>query len=376
MKDMVLKGLYRIHKPLKETDRAFIFEASHVQGKQALVVKILKDRYGRNAVFVERYANDVQATARLPEHANLVKILDADFISKRFCVVSEFFEGVALAERLTQGPLPYGIVLGIVRQLVSVMGMAYREGLPFRHVEMDNVLVDENTGDLKVLKFTTPRSATASASRSGQSASGLGTDLYLAGTLLFHGLVGEPPFRNRKDIPEIEVDRLKRAVMDGQGEVTPEELHSLSNLFLRACTRDVNRRFTTTEAFLQELKALESQSVGIRRKKRQEEKERKRASLDTAYDTVAALVGRRSLPSPPTPSEESAATKAERQALGIEENLLDGDDDAIRKRLVWKREPTASRWREFLSEEGPTLTTLIILLVIGTFLATIYIILS
>lgn len=289
-KGPVYKGKWRVLHPHTETDRSYVFLGTPLQGGGPVAIKVLKDRRARDARFMKLHDADMQAARNLPRHPALVPVLDAGWTSGRYVVVSQLAPGEPLSSRLQKPrPIPYPVVLAAARQIAALLSFANDAELRFRNIEPEHLLLDEEARQVRLLRFSMPRSARLGI----EPPRGLDPDLHLAGSLLFRMLCGSfPTGRERDQTAELLADDLKDRLARSYPEVSPQEAHELATLYIRTSTRDQARRFGSYAELDTALAHLEECHRPLQEERRRREKEERRSSLlSTAYDTVLALQG-------------------------------------------------------------------------------------
>ena len=100
-----------------------------------------------NAAFNERFEREARAIAAL-NHPNVCTLYDVgpDYL------VMEHIDGLTLAERIEQGPLPLDEALSIARQIAEALESAHDKGIVHRDLKPANVKITPD-GAVKVLDF-------------------------------------------------------------------------------------------------------------------------------------------------------------------------------------------------------------------------------
>lgn len=143
-------------------------------------------------------------------HPNVVVVLDAGEHDGRAFVVTELVRGPSLRTLLATGPVAPDRVARLGHQLASALACAHEHGVVHRDLTPANVLVDDESGEAKLIDFGIAMSEHAA----GLTATGLvvGTPAYLApeqvegrratatsdvyslGLVLIEALTGRRPF--------------------------------------------------------------------------------------------------------------------------------------------------------------------------------------
>ncbi len=283
--------------PLRETDRAFVFNGVVVdEGSRRVAIKILKERWSRDEKFMKAYLRQVEASALLPPHETLVPTLEFDYVAQRFFVVTEFQQDHIDCETIfmERKRLSYRTVLTAAKDVLTALAFAFKEGLRHRHLHPDDVLVHPASGRARILHFSTPPSH-SSRRVSERRNFGVGADLLLAGILMYRLFRFEHPSLLRGgDSSQLLADEI---VEYADGMLSPplseEERIGMKRLFVGLTSRDMNSRLKTYDealARLDELLALDEETRHAEEKRRKE-RSRRIGLLQTAFDTVAALKG-------------------------------------------------------------------------------------
>ena len=123
-----------------------------------VAIKILSDRYARDADFVERFRREAAAAASL-RHPNIVTVYDRGEARGTSYIAMEYLDGPTLKEEIGhRAPMPEPEVIGYATQALAALDAAHRQGVVHRDIKPHNmVLTDE--GRLKVTDFGIARAA-------------------------------------------------------------------------------------------------------------------------------------------------------------------------------------------------------------------------
>ncbi|MDG6109212.1 serine/threonine-protein kinase [Dactylosporangium aurantiacum] len=177
--------------------------------ERTVAVKVLDGPVGTDGGQRERIRREARAAARI-EHPNAIGVYDyGETVTPHgriaAYVVMQLLDGVSLAGRLAEGPLPWQDAVAVAATVADVLHAAHRRGVVHRDVTPENVMlttdgvklldfgIAADVGQRDTLTFGTPPYV-APERLVGAPASG-STDVYALGVLLFEMLTGAPPVR-------------------------------------------------------------------------------------------------------------------------------------------------------------------------------------
>ena len=259
-------GRYVIERQIGSGGMADVYLATDQSLGRKVAIKILSDRYARDAAFIERFRREAAAAASL-RHPNIVTVYDRGEAMGTSYIAMEYLDGPTLKEEITRrAPLPEPEAINYATQALAALDAAHRQGVVHRDVKPHNmVLTDE--GRLKVTDFGIARAANTQQMTevgsivgtaqylSPEQARGLAvgpeSDIYSMGVVLYEMLCGELPFTG-----ESAVDIAMKQVSD-----TPPPLNrrnrlvspAMEQVVMRALAKDPALRFASAKQMAEEL---------------------------------------------------------------------------------------------------------------------------
>jgi eukaryotic-like serine/threonine-protein kinase len=206
-----------------------VYRARQLALDRVVALKVLHRDVARDAHFVERFRREARAASRL-DHPNSVRVFDFGSVDESLLYLAmEFVEGRTLHQTiLEEWPLGEERVVDLMSQVLSAVGVAHEMGVIHRDLKPDNIMIIRATGDegeakeiAKVCDFGIATLGATTRDGAGKLAGGpwatmdgslVGTpgymspeqargeaadrrsDIYSAGVILYHMLVGRPPF--------------------------------------------------------------------------------------------------------------------------------------------------------------------------------------
>ena len=125
-----------------------------------VAVKILPDAFAADPDRLARFEREAQVLAAL-NHPNIARHLrrrGASASGEPYALVLELVEGLTLADRIAQGPLPLDEALTIATQIGEALEAAHEQGIIHRDLKPANIKLRPD-GTVKVLDFGWRRSA-------------------------------------------------------------------------------------------------------------------------------------------------------------------------------------------------------------------------
>jgi eukaryotic-like serine/threonine-protein kinase len=259
-------GRYMIESRLGSGGMADVYLATDQSLGRKVAIKILSDRYARDADFVERFRREAAAAASL-RHPNIVTVYDRGEARGTSYIAMEYLDGPTLKEEIGhRAPMPEPEVIGYATQALAALDAAHRQGVVHRDIKPHNmVLTDE--GRLKVTDFGIARAANTQQMTevgsivgtaqylSPEQARGLPvgpqSDIYSMGIVLYEMLSGDVPF-NGDSAVEIAMKQVSDPPPPLQTRnrlVSP----AMEQVVMRALAKDPALRFQSARQMAEEL---------------------------------------------------------------------------------------------------------------------------
>ena len=214
-------GSYRVVRPLGEGGMGAVYLAEHALLGRKAAIKVLLPALSSRQDIVSRFFNEARAATAIAD-PGIVQIFDVGYHADGSAFIAmELLEGEPLDQRLRRRDrLPPIDALRVARQVAITLAAAHAKGIVHRDLKPENVYLvpdPEVTGGerAKILDFGIAKLAGGTAPGLARPQTGVivGTPLYLApeqgrgagdidhradiyalGCVLYHLLVGRPPF--------------------------------------------------------------------------------------------------------------------------------------------------------------------------------------
>jgi tRNA A-37 threonylcarbamoyl transferase component Bud32 len=278
-----LRGSYRILRPLDVGGMAIVYEAEHLRLKRRVAIKFLSSDSSGDSAMGVRFSREAEVLARL-SHPHIVKVLDFDTAETgEPFLVMELLDGETLAARLEREcTLTLAESLAIAAQLASGLAAAHQAQIVHRDLKPANVFLENVPREPAVVKlldfgiskmaspselltrehmvlgtpeYMAPEQAAGSTSLVDHRA-----DQYSLAAIVYEMLSGRPPFPFGDDIGAL----LRRVIHEQPRpliELAPE-VGSVSNVVMRALSKDPRARFGSIAAFAEALRCAGLRELG------------------------------------------------------------------------------------------------------------------
>jgi eukaryotic-like serine/threonine-protein kinase len=256
-----------------------IFRAEDEVLGRTVAVKLLAERYARDASIRARFKREALAAARLSGDSSTITIFDVGEWQERPFIVMEHLSGGSLDERLQRTGLPTTAeAMSWLEQAAAAVDAAHRGGVVHRDVKPGNLLLDRE-GALRVADFgiaSAPGMESLTMTGTVMGTAGYlspeqaqgeraspASDRYALAVVAFELLAGRRPFES--DSPTAEATAHVQAPIpsvSAQSDLPSE----LDPVFERALAKDPSQRFETAADFVAALRHALAAGAGTTRR--------------------------------------------------------------------------------------------------------------
>lgn len=264
-------GAYRLTRFISGGGMGLVYEAERADGRfrKRVAIKLMRDPL--NELELRYFKREAQSLADL-EHPNIARLIDSgELPDGRPYLVMEYVDGRNLQKLIqTEGAMPPGKVVAIIRQAGAGLDAAHRKGIIHRDIKPANIVVAKEGGELlvKVLDFGVAlRTQTLSAGAalhqqaigtlpymSPEQCKGAGrdgltpaSDIYSLGLVAYEMLTGERAVKG-KSPTEIIAEHLAGRPQP-PSQLRPDVTTAIDQVVMRALAKEPERRYQSTLDF-------------------------------------------------------------------------------------------------------------------------------
>lgn len=128
-----------------------VWKARQLSLNRVVALKVLPEKFARDAEFVKRFEKEATALAAL-SHPNIVQIIDRGQAGEHVYFTMELVPGINLRELMNNQKLPLRDALRIGSQVARAIDYAHEQKIVHRDLKPENILVD-GRGHVKIADF-------------------------------------------------------------------------------------------------------------------------------------------------------------------------------------------------------------------------------
>lgn len=248
---------YRVEDQLGRGGMGIVYRARHVQLERLAAVKVIVPELTADKSFRRRFIAEARAAAAV-NHPNIISIYDAGEDEGMLFIAMQYINGEDLETVLQRETwLSPQRTLNLLGQVARALDAAHSHGLIHRDVKPANIMLENETAYLTDFGLTKQRTRRlrpltdirdvvgtlyyAAPEQIESSKVDSRADVYALGCLLFHCLVGEPPF-----VRESNAAIMYAHLNDSPPLLSnkrPELPRGLNIVIAKALEKDPSRRF-------------------------------------------------------------------------------------------------------------------------------------
>lgn len=263
-----LGNRYEILEKIGEGGMATVYKAKCRLLNRYVAVKVLKDEYSKDTLFVKRFKIEAQSAASLT-HPNIVSVYDVGEDNGVNYIVMELLEGDTLKDYIEKkGKLTVDETINLSIQIASALEAAHKSKIVHRDIKPQNIVLTRNMTQAKVTDFGIAKmSSAATITTLGSSTIGSvhyfspehakggytdeKSDIYSLGIVMYEMATGKLPF-NAESPVSVALKQIQEEPTMPK-DINPEIPDSLNSIILKAMAKNTTDRYQSATALLEDL---------------------------------------------------------------------------------------------------------------------------
>jgi serine/threonine protein kinase len=136
-------GAYEVLAPIGAGGMGEVYRARDTRLKREVALKVLPAGFSQDPDRLARFQREAELLATL-NHPNIAHIHGLEETDGIRALVMELVEGPTLADRIAEGPIPWGEALPMARQIAEALQAAHEQGIIHRDLKPANIKVRED----------------------------------------------------------------------------------------------------------------------------------------------------------------------------------------------------------------------------------------
>ncbi len=258
-----------------------VYLAVHRTLRRTAAIKVVSLLNGFDDKSTERFLNEARICGRL-NHPQIVQIYDSGIHEGIPFFIMEYMPGGSLQDALQDGPLEPAVAAQVVRMLAQAVSFAHGLSIVHRDLKPGNVLITSARGeggiqlrpeslrvDLKISDFGLAKCLTEPGTQT-RTGTPVGTPAYMApeqvvlpvqwmlavmfialGAMLYHLLVGKPPFQAATVIQTLQLVQTQSPI--GVRTLQPSVPRDLETICLKCLQKEPQQRYSSVDELSEDL---------------------------------------------------------------------------------------------------------------------------
>jgi eukaryotic-like serine/threonine-protein kinase len=266
-------GDYEILGVLGAGGMGKVYKVRNTISDRVEAMKILLPNLADQKDLADRFLREIKLLASL-NHPNIAALRTALTLDNQLVMIMEYVDGVTLASRLQQGPVPVADAVYYIDQVLAALVYAHQMNVVHRDIKPGNMMLTSQ-GVVKLMDFGIARPGNeAGMTITGTTLGSLNymspeqvkgesvdarSDLYSVGLSLYEILTGRLPFRGDSGY-SLMVAQLQQ-LPEPPIVLRPELPQALNDIILMVLAKEPAKRFQSATALRNALKTALPQGV-------------------------------------------------------------------------------------------------------------------
>jgi eukaryotic-like serine/threonine-protein kinase len=266
-------GDYEILGVLGAGGMGKVYQVRNTISDRVEAMKILLPNLADQKELADRFLREIKLLASL-SHPNIAELRTALTLDNQLVMIMEYVDGITLASRLHQSPLPVADAVNYIDQVLLALAYAHQMNIVHRDIKPSNMMLTQQ-GVVKLMDFGIARSdVDSNMTITGTTLGSLSymspeqvrgeivdarSDLYSVGLSLYEILTGRLPFRG-----DTRYSLMTAQLQDAPEPpiaMRPDLPKALNDIILMVLAKDPANRFQSATAFRNALKSAVPQAI-------------------------------------------------------------------------------------------------------------------
>ncbi|MBI3858466.1 MAG: protein kinase [Planctomycetes bacterium] len=245
-----------------------VFKARDAKLGRTVAIKMLRANRLAGPEELERFLREARSFAQV-SHPGIVTLYEIGQDEGQYYLVEEYVEGVTLADRMAQGPLPFRDSADLLARVCEALHVAHQKGVIHRDLKPANILLDREghphltdfgiakvegeekpvTQDGQVLG--TPAYMSPEQARGESHKVDARSDVYSFGVILYELLTQERPFQGNRRMLLLQVLEDEPRPPRQLNDKIPRDLETIC---LKAMSKSPDPRYATALELAEDLR--------------------------------------------------------------------------------------------------------------------------
>ena len=262
----VLSGKYEILEQIGVGGMAYVYKAKSRLLNRFVAIKVLKEEFAEDDLFVKRFIAEAQAAAALT-HPNIVSVYDLGKEDGINYIVMELLESRTLKDYIEKkGALSNEEIYKISIQIASALEAAHKQHIIHRDIKPQNIVLSSGlvakVTDFGIAKASSSATITNLGTTMGsvhyfspEHAKGGFTDeksdIYSLGVVMYEMATGRVPFDSDSPV-SVALKHIQEMPVEPK-EINPKISDALNAIIMKAMAKNSSNRFLSATEMLEVL---------------------------------------------------------------------------------------------------------------------------